>query len=211
MQEALLCAQEQDRADVYALLAALLLRPEPALVEGLARLAEVDGDEPLDLAWNALVQAARRGPRTVSDEHEALFVAAGTPRLNPYQCYYVAGWLMDKPLAARRQDLQRIGLARLPGATELEDHLGVLCETMRVLVMSGHPLAVQAGFFSAHLAGWGPRCLDEIACASAGGFYAALAAFARHFLEAEGRHFSLEDVPSPQHPPRTSRHAATAA
>jgi TorA maturation chaperone TorD len=208
MPQTSLCPDEPDRADMYALLSALLLQPQTGWVEQLASLPPETGDDPLGQAWAALVHAARRGPDAVRDEHDALFVAAGTPRLNPYQCYYRAGWLMDKPLAALRDDLQQLGLARLPAATELEDHLGALCEAMHVLVASGHPPDVQRAFFSAHLAGWSARCLRDIAAASDGGFYAAVAAFAQAFLDAEARLFELDDVHAPAHPPRTSAHAA---
>jgi TorA maturation chaperone TorD len=180
---------EQDRADVYALLAALLLRPDAPLLEALAALPPApEAQEPIDVAWNALLAAARRCGNAALAEYDALFVAAGTPRLNPYQCYYLAGWLMDKPLAALRDDLRALGLARAPGATELEDHLGALCETMRVLIETGRPAAVQHGFFTRHLAGWSARCLQDIATAPGADFHRALAAFAEAFFELEATH-----------------------
>jgi TorA maturation chaperone TorD len=181
--------QEQDRADVYALVAALLLRPDAQLVSALAALPRSpDPAEEVDVAWNDLVDAAQRRGSDALAEYDALFVAAGTPRLNPYQCYYLAGWLMDKPLAALRDDLRALGLARAPGATELEDHLGALCETMRVLIETGRGAAVQQEFFERHLAGWSDRCLQDIAAAPGADFYRAVAAFAQAFLELETTH-----------------------
>lgn len=181
---------EQDRADVYALLAALLLGPDAELIEALAVLPnqpDADGDD-VALAWTALLQSASRGSRAVLDEYEALFIAAGTPRLNPYQCFYLAGWLMDKPLAALREELRELGLVRAPGVTELEDHLGALCETMRVLIERGAPLEVQQAFFARHVAGWATQCLQDIASAPGADFYRALAAFAHAFFELESSH-----------------------
>ena len=102
-EEELSMPDAQSRADLYALLAALLLRPDAALIEGLAAAPRSpEAEDALDVAWNELLDSARRlGPAAALQEYDALFVAAGTPRLNPYQCYYRAGWLMDKPLAAR--------------------------------------------------------------------------------------------------------------
>lgn len=189
MPELIPLQEELGRADVYALLAALLLGPDAQLIASLAALPRNEAlqDEP-ELAWDELLAAAQRcGPQALQ-EYDALFIAAGTPRLNPYQCYYLAGWLMDKPLAALREDLRRLGLARAPGATELEDHLGALCETMRVLIASGRSAAVQQEFFERHLAGWSARCLQDIATAPGADFYRAVAAVAQTFFEQEAMH-----------------------
>jgi TorA maturation chaperone TorD len=180
--------EEQDRADVYGLLATLLLGPEAQLVDALAAMPPNHDESAPGRAWQLLLEAARIGPAAVRDEYDALFIAAGTPRLNPYQCYYLAGWLMDKPLAALRHDLRQLGLERLAGATELEDHLGALCEAMRVLIEKGTPPHAQQDFFERHLAGWSAACLDDIANAPGAAFYRALALFAEAFLELESQH-----------------------
>lgn len=185
MPQVLLSPAEQVRADVYALLAALLLAPEPRMVASLADAEASEAEDPLGRAWNALRSAARRCALTACDEHEALFVAAGTPRLNPYQGHYLDGWLMDKPLARLRDDLRGLGLQRAHGATELEDHLGALCEAMRALIETGRSAEVQRDFFSRHLAGWSGRCLRDIASCPDADFYRTFAAFAHAFLEQE--------------------------
>ena len=188
-------------------MATLLLGPDPALLQALGRMPAGGGDEPVAQAWDALVQAARRdGAAAAQAQYEALFVAAGTPRINPYQCFYLAGWLMDKPLAQLREDLRGPGLARRDGATELEDHLGALCEAMRVLIERGEPHPVQAHFFARHLAGWSERCLQEITEAAGGGFYAALPRFAQAFFRLEAEVLGIEEVASRIHPPRTAHH-----
>jgi TorA maturation chaperone TorD len=197
--EVVVAPEEQERADLYGFLAALLLLPEATLVSALAATSG-SGDP----AWDAMAIAAARGPAAVRAEFDALFVAAGTPRLNPYQCFYRAGWLMDKPLARLREDLRALGLARAAGATELEDHLGALCETMRVLITAGEPVEVQRRFFSRHLAGWAQSCLRDMANAPGAQFYAALAAFAGEFLAAEEQALGLDEAaaePNPQRSP----------
>lgn len=180
--------EERERADLYGLLAALLLRPDEALVAALAALPRTDGDDGFSQAWDALLDAASRGRAHVLDEYDALFVAAGTPRLNPYRNYYLDGWLMDKPLAQLRDALRALGVQRAAGATELEDHLGALCETMRLLIEAGQPPDVQQDFFAKYIAGWSTRCLQDIAAAPDADFFRAVAAFALAFFELESQH-----------------------
>jgi TorA maturation chaperone TorD len=203
--------EEQQRADIYGLLSALLLGPQVQLVDALGRAVAGDDDSALGCAWQELVHAARSGGVAVRAEYDALFVAAGTPRINPYQCYYLAGWLMDKPLALLRQDLRELGLARLEGATELEDHIGSLCEAMRVLIQRGTAHSTQHDFFARHVAGWTDRCLRDLADAAGDGFYAALSRFIQAFFRLEAQVLGVEVAAAPRHPPRTARHAEAAA
>jgi TorA maturation chaperone TorD len=210
--EAALDSEVQERADLHALLAALWLAPDQALLQALAQMEQPGSrDDALGASWQALLAAARRcGPAHAAAEFHALFCAAGTPRINPYQCFYVAGWLMDKPLAVLRQDLASLGLARVDGATELEDHLGALCEGMRVLITRAAPLEVQREFFCAHLAGWTTRCLHDIAAAPEADFYRALAAFTEAFLAAEAQTLKAPAAnDSATALPRNSVHHAT--
>lgn len=178
--------QDQERADLYGLLAALLLGPDAGLVRAIAALppGEAEGDA-FACAWDAVLEAARRRGDAVLEEYDALFVAPGTPRLNPYQCFYRDGCLMDKPLAQLRDTLRTLGLQRAPGATELEDHLGALCETMRLLIETRRPRSVQQGFFEGQMAGWSQRCLHDMASAPGADFYRALAGFAGAFFALE--------------------------
>jgi TorA maturation chaperone TorD len=180
--------EHQDRADVYALLAALLLGPDARLIATLAtlpRASDVEDDDRA-LAWNALLQSASRGSGVVLAEYQALFGAGGRA-LRPCRCSYREGLRGAPPPARLRENLRQLGLVRAPGVTEPEDHLGALCETMRVLIERGHPLDVQRHFFRRHLAGWCTRCLQDIAAAPGADFYRALAAFAQTFFEREAR------------------------
>lgn len=195
----------QERADGYALLAQLLLEPDPSLIAALA-LAPHDSTDPAALAqaWSALVHAAaRRGP-AIRAEYRDLFISTGTPRLNPYECQYRAGCLMDKPLAALRDDLSALGLARSDSATELEDHLAALCETMHLLVRRGDAPA-ERSFFERHLAGWYGACLRDIREAPGADFYRAVAIFAQAFLEREAQALAPEVPPAEPHVQRQPR------
>lgn len=196
--------EEQARADLYALIARLLLAPpDSALLASLGDAAD-DGpardDHPFDLAWRQLAAAARAASAdAVREEFDALFISIGVPRLNPFASLYLAGFLNEKPLAALRTDLARLGLARMQGVAEMEDHLGALCETMRILIIGGHgghggqrqPLAVQQAFFDTHIAPWSARCLGELRAAEGADFYARVAALAAAFLLIEGEAFEV--------------------
>jgi TorA maturation chaperone TorD len=155
----LLPPEEQERADGYALLAALLLDPEPALVAGLAEAPrappELQGSD-LAQAWNALVAAAARCHASARDEYERLFTATGNPLLDPYQCRYLAGC-----------------------------HIASLCEAMFLLVSRGEAEERQEAFFERHLAGWYAECLHDIAEAPGADFYRSVARFAHAFLDHE--------------------------
>jgi hypothetical protein len=110
---------EQGRADLWALIGALLLQPSRPLLESLAQAPAlpVEVCTGLASAWLALIQAARvLGPETVQRDHAALFVAVGTPLIDPYASRYLGGFLMDEPLARLRARLRLLGLARQRGA-----------------------------------------------------------------------------------------------
>jgi TorA maturation chaperone TorD len=200
--------EDQARADFYALIASLLLAPPGAgLLAALAGADPIAADgfdeegRKLQDAWLKLTQAASvMDADAVAEEFTALFISTGNPLLNPYGSFYLSGHLNDVPLAELRQDLARMRLARVHGAGEFEDHLGALCETMRVLV-AGAPaasqpiprrsLAEQKHFFGAHLQPWYAACLGDIAGAEPANFYRVVAAFAGAFLAVESHAFAV--------------------
>ena len=190
--------EEQARADIYGLIARLLLAPpDDALLDSLAgadAIVSSDTEQPLDRAWDQLSLTARLLPfDLVRDEFNDLFVSTGVPRVNPYGSLYLAGFLHEKPLAALRADLAKLGLARRGGTVETEDHLGVLCETMRRLIVDRHSLAAQKQFFDAHLATWHGKCLAHLRKAEGAQFYARLADLAAAFFEIEQQAFDVAE------------------
>jgi TorA maturation chaperone TorD len=197
-----LSAEDQARADLYALLARLLLAPADAdLLAALAASDPICAEPaaPLEDAWRKLTQAASvLDADAVADEFDALFVSVGTPKLNPYESRYLSGYLNDAPLAVLRADLARHGLARVRTAGEFEDHLGALCETMRILISGGNklprqPVREQKDFFERHFAPWYVRCLDDIANDTEANFYRLVAGFALAFFAVEAEAFALEE------------------
>lgn len=198
-----LAEEDQARADLYALLATLLLRPPRAgLLSALAgadSLPSRQDGNPLDSAWEQLILAAGLlDEAAAQQEFDALFVSVGMPAVNPYGSYYLAGFMMEKPLAALRNALSALGLARIPKVAESEDHLGALCEVMHVLIVGAESLprrslAEQKRFFTQHIAPWYGRCLDDIEHADGANFYRHIANFARAFFEIELQAFEIED------------------
>ena len=195
-------AQDQARADLYALLAALLLQPPTtALLDALANDAfqTIEGDSLLAAAWQQLGRAsATTSAAAVETEFDALFVGVGTPQINPYGSHYLAGFMMEKPLAALRDDLGALGLARRQSCRELEDHLGATCEIMRVLIAGSTDraavdIASQRTFFLTHLSPWYARCCEDIRRARGASYYLHVADFAQAFFEVEFEAFAVED------------------
>lgn len=195
--------EDQARADMYALIATLLLKPpSPSLLAALAAadsLPASGGGHALDEAWEALVAAAGIiDAEAVREEYDALFIGIGMPLLNPYGSRYLSGFMMEKPLAQLRDDLRVLGLGRAAGVAESEDHLGALCEAMRVLIAGAQqaqprPLSTQKTFFVRHLAPWYGRCLDDIRDAAPARFYRCVGRYAQAFLDLEREAFAIDD------------------
>lgn len=200
--------EEQARADLYAIIASLLLQaPSDALLSALATadaLQSQQKDNPLDRAWERLTVAANVvEPEAVRDEFAHLFISVGTPALNPYASYHLTGFMMEKPLAALRDELAALGLARSRSASETEDHLGALCEVMRLLIAGANGIAPrsvseQRDFFERHIAPWQERCLDEMRDAEGANFYQLVADFIQAFFEIEAQAFAMEEADEPE-------------
>jgi TorA maturation chaperone TorD len=144
-----------------------------------------------------LVLAAQlMGAGAIRAEFDALFAGVGTPRINPYESVYLTGFTMEQPLAELRADLAQLGLARVPGASETEDHLGALCETMRLLIMGGQAIGLQREFFDKHIEPWYRNCLDDIRSVRDANFYRQLADFIDAFFDAEWQAFEIGETPA---------------
>lgn len=195
-------AEDQARADLYALIARLLLAPPDAAL--LANLSEADSlashraDNPLDRAWEKLILAAGIVDEdAIRNEFNALFISTGNPQVDPYASLYLAGFLNEEPLSRLRTDLTQLGLMRIPGVCELEDHLAALCETMRLLITGEQggrqqPVERQKIFFEKYIAPWYGHCMDDVRSAHGANFYRLIADFAQAFLDVESQAFEME-------------------
>lgn len=177
------------RARFYTLLSNLLLAPPPATV--LADLSGLSGDgTALGQALGVLAVAAREtDAETVSDEHMALFVGITRGEVVPYASHYLTGFLHEKPLAEVRDSLRALGVERAPGQTEPEDHIAILFDVMRGLILGelGEKagLMEQKAFFNAHIAPWADTLFRDIETARSARFYRAVGAVGRAFVDVE--------------------------
>jgi TorA maturation chaperone TorD len=181
------------RAQEYSLLSTLLARSPDAQL--LRRLAELRGDSsPLDLAHTALAKAAARTDAEITArEHFTLFVGLGRGELLPYASYYMTGFLHGRPLANLRRLLQRIGIERVDGEAEPEDHAAILLEIMAGL--AGGKIAAPKGsdreIFDQHLSPWITRFFSDLEKSKSADFYAVVGTLGRTFMEIETKGFLL--------------------
>jgi TorA maturation chaperone TorD len=181
------------RAGEYALLSVLLVRAPDAAM--LARLAQLRGDaSPLGIAHAALAEAAaattvERAAREFFD----LFIGVGRGELLPYGSYYLTGFLNERPLARLREHLARLGIERVEGNYEPEDHAAILCEIMSGI--TGGKFAAPAGadraLFEQHLAPWIGRFFADLERVDAADLYRRIGALGRLFISIESEAFAL--------------------
>ena len=184
------------RADLYALLAALLSSPPKA--DLIAVLGGLEGDDS-DLGQAILTLAKIAGqttPGAVEREYNALFVGLGRGELLPYASYYLTGFLNEKPLARLRGHMAQLGIERPEDVKEPEDHIATLCEMMSGLILGdyGTPLALedQHAFFNTHVGTWAGHFFTDLEAAEGSVFYAPVGKIGRAFMEIEIEAFRME-------------------
>ena len=181
------------RAQEYALLAALLAQAPDAQL--LSRIVELRGDAtPIGLAHAALAQAAAATPvEKVEREYFNLFIGLGRGELMPYGSYYLTGFLHERPLARLRGDLAALGIERVEGQCEPEDHAAILCEIMSGVISGrfGAGADTDKALFEKHLAPWLGRFFADLERAEAAEFYRAVGTLGREFLQVETEAFAL--------------------
>jgi TorA maturation chaperone TorD/DNA-binding transcriptional regulator YdaS (Cro superfamily) len=181
------------RAQEYGLLAALLARaPDAELLSGIAALR---GDTtPIGLAHAALAQAASAtSAEKVEREYFNLFIGLGRGELMPYGSYYLTGFLHERPLARLRGDLAALGIERVEGQCEPEDHAGILCEIMSGVIAGrfGTAAGTDRAIYEKHVAPWLGRFFADLERAEAAELYRAVGALGRVFLQIETEAFAL--------------------
>lgn len=199
--------EELARAELYGLLANIYLAPPPAaLLERLSERREPgtsDGLESnhsaLQTSWVALVDRAGALPAVdVADEFDALFGGVGKPDVFLNASWFLAGFLNEKPLATLRGQLAVLGIERVPGTYETEDHISSLFEVMRFLITDHDPetctLVIQRDFFDAHVRSWANLMCDAINVHPRADFYRAVAVLTREFLAIEAQGFDIVDA-----------------
>src|SRR5882672_873086 len=181
------------RAREYALLAALLARAPDA--EFVQRLANLRGDaSPIGVAHASLADAASRtSAERLQREYFDLFIGLGRGELMPYGSYYLTGFLHERPLARLREDLSRLGIERVEGQAEPEDHAAILCEIMAGLASRrlAAPDGADRELFEQHLAPWIGRFFADLERAEAADFYRTVGILGRTLIEIDTAAFAL--------------------
>jgi TorA maturation chaperone TorD len=181
------------RAAEYALLAVLLARAPDA--DLLGRLARLRGDaSPLGVAHAALAEAAATTTvERAEREYFNLFIGIGRGEILPYGSYYLTGFLNERPLARLREELARLGIERVEGNREPEDHAAILCEIMAGVVGGKFetPAGADRALFEQHLAPWLGRLFADLERAEAADLYRRIGTLGRLFISIESEAFAL--------------------
>ena len=179
------------RAQEYALLATLLSRSPDAQL--ISRLALLDGDaSPIGVAHTALAEvAARTNEEDARREYLDLFIGLGRGLLLPYSSYYLTGTLYGRPLARLRETLRLLGIEKVGGPSEPEDHAAILCEIMANLIAGrlAAPAEADREFFEQHLAPWIRRFFVDLEHSNSACFYARVGSLGRVFVDVEREAF----------------------
>lgn len=184
------------RAHLYRLLAGYLARPPGA--EDLRIAASMEGDETdLGQAIQALGKIARGvTPEQIGEEYHDLFIGVGRGELLPYASYYLTGFLMEKPLAKLRSDMDELGIKRVESVKEPEDHIGALMDMMAGIILGAFAgagdVAAQKKFFDEHIASWAKHFFRDLEGAKASVFYGALGTVGKVFMDIEETAFSMD-------------------
>ena len=183
------------RADLYDFLGAMLSNPPSKdLLRAAASLAGDDSE--LGRAVSGLARVARVTTEPAARrEFDRLFVGVGRGELLPYASYYLTGFLNEKPLAALRADMARLGAAREGGVFGPEDGIASLMETMAGLIRGRFgepaPLQAQKDFWAKHVGPWAGHFFSDLEGATSSVLYASLGAAGRTFMEIEREGFRL--------------------
>ncbi len=186
------------RAEHYALLAALLAEPpsDALLHEAKALAAHYGGARSettrLTAAWQGLASAlSSYSPEAWREEYEALFYGISRPEVIPYGSFYLAGFMMEEPLAELRAWWAENGLYRRAEVSEPEDHIAAELEVMRHLAARGDEEA-ECHFFSRFLWPWAGQFASALGAATGAAAYRAVAELLDAFLTLEAFYWELE-------------------
>jgi len=194
-----LAPEDRDRAEFYALLARLYAdAPDAQLLRSIAGAQRMDGDGALAAAWNRLVAASGvMDADAAAQEYTDLFIGVGQCEVNLHGSHWIAGAMLERPLAQLRGELAALGLGRRSDVVMLEDHLSALFETMRLLVAGegDRPpasLDTQRAFFERHIAPWAFLCCSAISESSIANYYGRVAELTTQFMALDRDALAME-------------------
>ena len=194
-----LAPEDRSRAEFYALLARLYAEaPDRLLLRSIAGAQTMEGDGALASAWNRLVAASgAMDVDAVVQEYTDLFVGVGQCDVNLHASHWIAGAMLDRPLADLRGELATLGLGRRSDVIMLEDHLSALLETMRLLVAGDGDrppasVATQRAFFERYIDPWVFLCCGAIRESSIANYYACVAELTGQFMALDRDALAME-------------------
>ena len=191
-------AEQFWRSSTYATLGNLLALPPT--IETLDRLGQIETENraadkaqpPLSTAWIHLARTAKVSELTcLTEQFHTLFIGVTRGELMPYGSWYQTGFLMEKPLAKLRKDLQRLNIQRQSTVREPEDHAAALCEVMSLLISKN--VNSQKTFFTTHIESWMSPFFQDLESVGHSPFYSAVGRLGRTFLDVESQYYSLSN------------------
>ena len=187
--------EDELRAQIYRLLAGFLsCAPDKHNLEAFAGLKGDEGE--FGDAINNFAKMAGRASEDAADtEFHDLFIGVTRGELLPFGSYYLTGFLNEKPLAKLRADMTRLGIERINGLKEPEDHIASVMEMMAGLIDGAYgarlSLSEQKMFFDAHINSWAGQFFTDLEGAKYSVLYAPLGSIGRLFMKIEQSAFEM--------------------
>jgi TorA maturation chaperone TorD len=191
------------RADWYGLMGRLFSSPldEAALLQLSAAVADLDvaalgRDQPggIEHCFACLCQASLSAqPALLKEEFDLVFIGTGKAEVFLNASFYQAGFLHEKPLVDLRSLLNRLGYARKDEIADTEDHLSLLCASMRRLILDRVPIQDQKELFLGFIAQWFEQACEAIENNGNTDFYKHAARLMRSFFAIERQSFDFEE------------------
>jgi TorA maturation chaperone TorD len=187
----LLSDEDMARANWYSWFAAIWLNaPTTEQIAAWQQSINDEDTSDLGIAWNLVVRRATElGAQAIQAEYDAIFVSVGKPEIFPNASFHLTGFLHEKPLVEIRQRMQELGLGGFEIALT-EDHLGLLCTTMRELISMNS--AGQVEFLQDFIASWADSFVSAIEVSVRADFYKTIAQLWQVFLAIEVQAFDFE-------------------
>jgi TorA maturation chaperone TorD len=187
----LLSDEDTARANWYSWFAAIWLNaPSTEQIAAWQQSLSNEDTSDLGLAWGLVVRRATElGAQAIQAEYDSIFVSVGKPEVFPNASFHLTGFLHEKPLVEIRQRMQELGLGGFE-VSLTEDHLGLLCTTMRELIVMNS--SGQAEFLQDFIASWAESFVGAIEVSVRGDFYKTVAQLWQIFLAIEVQAFDFE-------------------
>jgi len=194
-----LTPEDRSRGEFYALLARLYAdAPDAKLLQSIAAAQPIGDDGAVAGAWNRLIAASGvMDADAAAQEYTDLFIGVGQCEVNLHGSHWIAGAMLERPLAELRSALAALGLGRRRDVVMLEDHLSALFETMRLLVAGEGDrrpasVATQRAFFERHIAPWAFLCCSAILQSSIANYYGRVAELTTQFMALDRDALAME-------------------